>query len=97
MAQLRAEKKEEVVGDVWAAFQMGVQRIAELLPVTTDLAKVAVATGVVYDKLALMTGEATARSESRALTEGLSDHERQQLADALDQVFAEGRSGDTQN
>ena len=84
MAQLRAEKKEEVTADVWAAFQVGVRRIAELLPTTTDLGKVAIATGVIYDKYALMSGEATTRSESRALTEGLNDHERATLRDIID-------------
>lgn len=63
-AQMRTEKHEEVVATVWAAFQLGVNRIVELIPQTDDLSKVSVATGIIYDKLALMSGQATSRSES---------------------------------
>lgn len=86
MAQLRAEKKDEVAADVWAGFQTGVRRIIELMPTTEDIAKVAVATGVLFDKFALMSGEATSRAEHRELTEGMNDHERETLRQILDSV-----------
>ena len=79
VARLRAEKHEEVVADLWAAFQRGVRRVDELIPLTTDISKVAIALGIVYDKMALMTGEPTSRTESRALTDDLSDDEKQRL------------------
>lgn len=60
---LRNEKKDDVAADMWAAMQSGVARIAELLPETKDIAKVAVTVGVLYDKYALLTGQATARTE----------------------------------
>ncbi len=63
-AQLRTEKHEEVLATVWGAFQLGIGRIVELIPQTDDLSKVAVATGIIYDKLALMSGQATSRTES---------------------------------
>lgn len=75
MAQLRAETKDEVAGDMWAGFQLGIRRIVELLPNEKDLKAVAVATGVIYDKYALLTGGATARSEQRDITGTLSDAE----------------------
>jgi hypothetical protein len=92
-ARLRAETREEVAQDVWAAFQVGVKRIVELIPKTDDLSKVAVATGIIYDKAALIAGQATARTESRSLTDGMDDHERaalkRMLTEALEEVEAE--------
>lgn len=88
MAQLRAETKVEVQADVWAGFQTGVRRIVELLPEATDLAKVAIATGVLYDKFALMSGEATTRSESVALTDGLDADEKRRLRKIIDRAVA---------
>lgn len=83
-ARLRTEKKAEVAADVWGAFQTGVRRVAELIGTTEDLSKVAIATGILYDKFALMSGEATSRSESRAVTEGMDDHERAALRALID-------------
>jgi transposase-like protein len=83
MTQLRAEKREEVVADVWAAFQKGVRRSAELMDTTEDLAKVATAAGILYDKFALMNGDPTGRTEHRDLTEGWDDHEKMALRDAI--------------
>jgi hypothetical protein len=82
----------EVAADVWAAFQVGVKRIVELIPKTDDLSKVAIATGIIYDKAALITGQATTRTESRSLVDGMDDHERQalkrMLTEALEEVDA---------
>lgn len=76
-AELRQQKKEDVAADVWAAFQAGVRRVAELIPLTDDLQKVATATGIIYDKFALMAGHATSRSEHRELLADFDDHERE--------------------
>jgi hypothetical protein len=75
MAQLRAETKDAVAADMWAGFQLGVARIIELLPTEKDLKAVAIATGVIFDKHALLTGGATHRSENRDITGSLSDGE----------------------
>lgn len=88
LAQLRAEKREDVAADVWAGFQRGVHRIVELFDTTEDLGKVAIATGVLYDKFALMSGEATGRLEHKTLTDGLDDHERATLRDLIDGALA---------
>jgi hypothetical protein len=98
-ARLRTEKREDVAADVWAAFQKGVRRIEELFPTTEDIGKVAVASGILYDKFALMSGMATTRTETKALTEGMDDHERARLREVLDEVLSmtpeqiEGRIG----
>ncbi len=84
-ARLRAETREDVAADVYAVFQKGVRRIEELLPTTEDMAKVAVATGILYDKFALMSGQATMRTENLALSERMNDHEKDALADAIDE------------
>ena len=89
MAQLRAEKREDVAADVWAAFQMGVRRVMELLPLTDDLQKVATAAGIIYDKYALLSGGATSRSESRELPVEFDDHEAKLMRDVLDMAKAE--------
>lgn len=83
MAQLRTEKREDVAQDVWTAFQVGVRRVLELIPQTDDLQKVATATGIIYDKYALIAGQATSRSEHRELVEGMDDHERELLGGIL--------------
>lgn len=79
--ELRTRKRDDVAAEVWAAFQSGVRRVVELLPTTEDLAKVAVASGILYDKFALMSGEATSRTESKTLTDDLSDSEKLRLHD----------------
>lgn len=48
----------------------------------------AVSIGIMIDKYRLEVGEATSRSESRALTEGMDDHERAALRDAIDGELA---------
>jgi transposase-like protein len=88
-ARLRAETKQEVANDVWATFQLGVKRIAELIPKTDDISKVAIATGVIYDKFALISGQATTRSEKRDITEAMDDHEREKLRAILEGIVLE--------
>lgn len=67
--ELRTKSNEDVAHDMWAVVQRGIQRIAELIPQTDDIAKVAIATGTVYDKRALLTGDATSRSEHRDIAD----------------------------
>lgn len=86
-AELRAQKREDVAADLWAGVQIGVRRTAELLLLTEDVAKAAVATGILYDKFALISGSATSRTETRALTDGMDDHERAALRAVLDGVL----------
>jgi hypothetical protein len=82
--QLRTRKKEEVQAEVYAAFQTGVRRVVELMPKTEDMSKVAIATGILFDKFALMSGQATQRTEHADVTAKLDDHETAQLADAIE-------------
>ena len=88
-AELRQQKMEDVAADVWATFQEGVRRVKELIPESDDLAKVATATAIIYDKFALMAGHATTRQESRDIGAELKDHEAALLEDILDAALAE--------
>lgn len=72
---LRNKTRDQVADEFWSTIQLGVKRIAALIPETDDLQKVSVATGILYDKHALLTGGATGRTESRDLTGTLSDRE----------------------
>lgn len=53
----------------------------------------AVIFGISIDKAQLLRGEATARTENRTLSDGLNDHEKQQLRDALDRLLS-GAAGE---
>lgn len=86
MAQLRTEKREDVAADMWAAFQKGVRRMTELMDTTEDLTKVAIASGVIYDKLALMSGAATSRTETRSLADDYTDDEKERLRNWIDNL-----------
>lgn len=88
-AELRERKKEEVAADVWATFQAGVRRVGELIPQTEDALKVATATGILFDKFALMTGQATERTESRELLGGFEDGEKEALEAWLHELARE--------
>lgn len=68
-AELRTKTRDAVVDEFWATIQVGVHRVAELIPQTEDLQKVATAVGILYDKHALLTGGATGRTESRDLSD----------------------------
>ena len=41
--------------------------------------------GILTDKAQLLSGAATSRTETRALTDSLADHEKEALADAIDE------------
>ena len=87
-ARLRTEKREDVAADMWAAFQKGVRRMSELMDTAEDLTKVAIASGVIYDKLALMSGAATSRTETRSLADDYSDQEKEKLRNWIDSLPA---------
>lgn len=45
--------------------------------------------GVLTDKAQLLSGQATGRTETRTLTDGLDDHEREALRAVIDKALAE--------
>jgi hypothetical protein len=70
---LRNEKRDLVAEMFWSAIQVGLAAVVEGLDGKAPLRDKATALGILYDKYALLTGAATARTESRDLTGTLSD------------------------
>lgn len=92
-AELRARTKDQVAEEWWAIVQKGVRRVADLLDSAEDVQKVATATAIVTDKMLLLRGEATARTES-TLMQGKSDHEQRILADLINAELERRADGD---
>ena len=78
--ELRRQTPDIVAEQMWAAVQLGVEEVARGLRGDAPLRDKATALGILYDKHALLTGGATARSENRDITGTLSDSE---LRDAV--------------
>lgn len=55
----------------------------------------AVIYGIAIDKAQLLAGMATSRTETKALTDGLDDHEKQLLRDLIDGATAESAEAGT--
>lgn len=81
-ADLRQRTRDEVADEWWAIVQKGFRRVSDLLTDTDDLQKAAVATAIVTDKMLLIRGEATSRTESTLLA-GRSDHEQRVLGELI--------------
>lgn len=74
----REAKKPDLEEAFWVGIQVGLKSVVEGFDSDAPLGQKAVAFGVIYDKHALLTGQATQRTES--LTAGLNDHERETLS-----------------
>lgn len=70
---LRQKTRDDVADRMWAVIQVGVEEVVKGLVGDAPLRDKAVALGVIYDKHALLTGGATARSENRDITGSLAD------------------------
>ena len=76
------QRKQEVVQDEWrVGVQLAFRRSVELLNKTDDPVKAATAGAIIYDKLALSTGNATSRTESKDISDDLPAHIKRQLRD----------------
>lgn len=74
--ELRSKTRDDVAESMWAAIQVGIKEVANgLRDPDAPLRDKSVALGVLYDKHALLTGGATNRSESRDITNTISDAE----------------------
>lgn len=88
--RLRTSAREDVIDQFWVALQLALEAVRDgLRDPETPLRDKQQALATLYDRHALMTGEATARSESRDITGTLSDV---QLADTI-RVIDGGRGG----
>lgn len=88
---LRQKTRDEVAERMWAAIQVGVDEIAKgLRDPDAPLRDKAMATGVLYDKHALLTGGATGRTESRDITGTISDGELAAAIREAERITGEG-------
>lgn len=60
----RDQRKAEFIDDAWKLITVGITRMAELIPASDDLKAISTAVGITMDKLLLLSGEATSRSEA---------------------------------
>ena len=84
---LRLRARELVADDAIVLAQMATAEIRRKLP-TFEPRDLTVLYGVLIDKAQLLSGQATARTETRTLTESLDDHEREALRKIIDEVLA---------
>ena len=81
-AELRTKSAEELGIESMALAHRALGEINRRLP-EFEPRDLSVLYGILVDKGQLVTGNATARTETRSLTEGMSDHERSALHDAI--------------
>lgn len=88
-AQLRSRTREEVALEFWTVIQLAVKHVKAGLEGDEPLRDKAQALGVLYDRYALLSGQATSRTEHRDLTADLDDHEKATLRDLIEGALAE--------
>lgn len=91
--ELRNRNKDVREQEWQVGIELAFRRAVELLAQTDDPVKAATTGAILYDKLALSSGNVTSRSESRKWTDDLDDNEKRRLRDwidSLDSATAEG-------
>ena len=83
--QLRTTARETVVEQLWVGIQVGIEELTKGLRGDAPVNHKAAAFDSLAERYALLNGEATTRTENRDLLEGRSDHEKEALADAIDE------------
>ena len=81
--ELRERTKEAVADEWWAGVQHGFRRVIEAFDQEADVQKKATAAAILFDKVAMLRGEATSRSEARDITNQFNDHENDTLSELL--------------
>ena len=81
-ADLRQKSQEERAEQFRVVAQMALGRLVELLP-SMKAHDLVVLMGVATEKAQLLEGKATARTENVSITDGLDDHEKRLLGDAV--------------
>jgi len=86
-AELRQKTREEA-GEGWKVILHRAQeRTMQLIP-TMDADQIMVLAGIATDKLQLISGAATSRTEHRDISVDLDDHERAALREAIQAELA---------
>lgn len=93
-AQFRTKTREELQGEIKVVAHLAWQRLGENLQAgLLEPRDVIFAAEKATDKLLLMGGEATTRTESRSLLDDYDDHERAALKAAIDRSIGEHPEG----
>lgn len=88
LAKLRDKTREDAAGGFDVLVHMAQGRLRELIP-TMEARDLTILLGVATDKAQLLSGQATARTETKALTDGMEDHEREALRSVIEKVLEE--------
>jgi hypothetical protein len=91
-AELRVRTKDQVAEEWWAGVQRGFRAVIKAFDGNDSIQQKATAAAILTDKLAMLRGEATVRTEHRALDD-INDHEQRALSQAIDAFLAEHPSG----
>jgi len=84
--QLRTRARDEFAAEMWAGVQIGVRSLIDGLKGDgAPLRDKAQAVDVLARNYQLLTGQATSRTEHADITAHLTDHETEQLTQALDE------------
>lgn len=94
-ARLRTTAREDVAEQMWIGVQIGVaEMVRGLKDPKARLRDKSDATSMLAEKYLLLTGQATSRQEIKDITAALSDHEKDALADAIDEWLKERADAD---
>lgn len=91
-ATLRQKSQEDMAEQFRVAAQMALARLIDLIP-TMKAHDLVILAGVATEKGQLLSGHATSRTENVSITDGLDDHEKAALRDAI--MGELGRRADT--
>jgi hypothetical protein len=99
---LRERTKEAVTGEWWGFVQEAFRRSVRLLDETEDPVKAATTGAIIFDKMALASGDATSRTESRNISDDIPASVKRELRRRYaaidsggDDVAREGAEGAT--
>ena len=93
--QLRSKTREEMAEDATRLAHLAYTALSrKIMAGEIEGRDLVMAYGVATDKSQLLSGAPTARTETRALSETLPDHEKEALADAIDAWIKERASVD---
>jgi hypothetical protein len=88
--ELRQKTRDDLAAEMSMLAHLAASKLAKaIIAGEVEARDLIVALGVSTDKAQLLSGAATSRTENRTLTDGLNDHEKQQLRDALDRLLAD--------
>lgn len=88
LARYRQNVREDIADEVRVVARLAWEKLGEAIRSgQMEPRDLVLASGMAMDKMLLLSGEATARTETRDLTSDLDDHERARLRDILDGVL----------